>query len=216
MFQNQLKDVIYHLETFDRTTIRASTPMFLMSRKIKATGVKMVLSGEGADEVFGGYLYFHKAPNPTGTIPRIVISFKRRLISRTLWSIFKRCFLEFHDETVRKVKDLHKFDCLRANKSTMAWGLEARVPFLDREFLEYSMSLEPTAKMCGGRIEKWLIRNAFDDKENPYLPESVLWRQKEQFSDGVGYSWIDMLKSEAEKRVSDLQMKHADSRFPVS
>ena len=114
------------------------------------------------------------------------------------------------------MKDLHKSDCLRANKSTMAWGLEARVPFLDREFLEYSMSLEPTAKMCGGRIEKWLIRNAFDDKENPYLPESVLWRQKEQFSDGVGYSWIDMLKSEAEKRVSDLQMKHADSRFPVS
>jgi asparagine synthase (glutamine-hydrolysing) len=183
-----LKDVIYHLETFDRTTIRASTPMFLMSRKIKATGVKMVLSGEGADEIFGGYLYFHKAPNAS----------------------------ELHDETVRKVKDLHKFDCLRANKSTMAWGLEARVPFLDREFLEYSMALEPESKMCGNRIEKWIIRNAFDDQENPYLPESVLWRQKEQFSDGVGYSWIDMLKMEAEKKVTDLQMKHADSRFPQS
>jgi len=183
-----LQDVIYHLETFDRTTIRASTPMFLMSRKIKATGVKMVLSGEGADEVFGGYLYFHKAPNAK----------------------------EFHEETVRKIKDLYKFDCLRANKSTMAWGLEARVPFLDREFLEYSMSLEPSAKMCGNRIEKWLIRNAFDDKENPYLPEEVLWRQKEQFSDGVGYSWIDSLKDEANKKITDLQMKHAESRFPDS
>jgi len=183
-----LKDVIFHLETFDRTTIRASTPMFLMSRKIKATGVKMVLSGEGADEIFGGYLYFHKAPNSK----------------------------EFHEETVRKVKDLHKFDCLRANKSTMAWGVEARVPFLDREFIEYAMSLDPEAKMCGDRIEKHLIRNAFDDKENPYLPKEVLWRQKEQFSDGVGYSWIDMLKAEAEKKVTDLQMKHAESRFPVS
>ena len=131
-----LKDVIYHLETFDRTTIRASTPMFLMSRKIKATGVKMVLSGEGADELFGGYLYFHKAPDAK----------------------------EFHEETVRKVKDLHKFDCLRANKSTMAWGVEARVPFLDRQFIEYAMSIDPKDKMCGNRIEKWIIRNAFDDK----------------------------------------------------
>jgi len=183
-----LKDVIYHLETFDRTTIRASTPMFLMSRKIKATGVKMVLSGEGADELFGGYLYFHKAPNAK----------------------------EFHEETVRKVKDLHKFDCLRANKSTMAWGVEARVPFLDREFIEYAMSIDPAEKMCGNRIEKWLIRDAFDDKEQPYLPKEVLWRQKEQFSDGVGYSWIDMLKVEAEKKITDLQMKHAESRFPVS
>merc|ERR1719228_1624792 len=134
-----LSDVIYHLETFDVTTVRASTPMFLLSRRIKATGVKMVLSGEGSDEIFAGYLYFHKAPN---------------------------------------ADELHKYDCLRANKSTMAWGLEARVPFLDREFLEYAMSLEPSAKMCGNRIEKWLIRNAFDDKENPYLPEEVLWRQK--------------------------------------
>lgn len=183
-----LKDVIYHLETFDRTTIRASTPMFLMSRKIKATGVKMVLSGEGADEIFAGYLYFHKAPNSK----------------------------ELHEECVRKVSDLHKFDCLRANKSTMAWGLEARVPFLDREFVEYSMNLDPASKMCGDRIEKWLIRNAFDDKENPYLPKEVLWRQKEQFSDGVGYSWIDMLKVEADKKVTDLQLKYAESRFPTS
>ena len=123
---------------------------------------------------------------------------------------------ELHDETLRKVKDLHKFDCLRANKSTMAWGLEARVPFLDKEFLEYSMSLDPASKMCGNRIEKWLIRNAFDDKDKPYLPESVLWRQKEQFSDGVGYSWIDTLKEKAEGLITDLQMKHAESRFPVN
>jgi len=169
------------------TTVRASTPMFLLSRRVKATGCKMVLSGEGADEIFAGYLYFHKAPNPT----------------------------ELHKETVRKMRDLHKYDCLRANKSTMAWGLEARVPFLDREFLEYSMSLDPAVKMSGNRMEKYIVREAFDDAENPYLPKDVLWRQKEQFSDGVGYSWIDHLKLEAEKTVTDLQMKFASSRFPV-
>jgi len=183
-----LSDVIYHLETFDVTTVRASTPMFLLSRRVKATGCKMVLSGEGADEIFAGYLYFHKAPNSE----------------------------ELHKETVRKIRDLHKFDCLRANKSTMAWGLEARVPFLDRQFLEYAMNLDPAAKMSGDRMEKYIVRQAFDDKENPYLPKDVLWRQKEQFSDGVGYSWIDHLKMEADKVVTDLQMKFAASRFPVS
>ncbi len=183
-----VSDVIYHLETFDVTTIRASTPMFLLSRRVKATGCKMVLSGEGSDEIFAGYLYFHKAPNPT----------------------------ELHKETVRKVRDLHKYDCLRANKSTMAWGLEARVPFLDREFLEYAMSLDPAVKMSGNRMEKYIVRQAFDDPENPYLPKEVLWRQKEQFSDGVGYGWIDHLKMEADKVVTDLQMKFAASRFPVS
>jgi len=183
-----LHDVIYHLETFDVTTIRASTPMFLLARRIKATGCKMVLSGEGADEIFAGYLYFHKAPNPE----------------------------ELHRETVRKVRDLHKYDCLRANKSTMAWGVEARVPFLDREFLEYAMNLDPACKMSGNRIEKHLLRAAFDDPDEPYLPKEVLWRQKEQFSDGVGYSWIDHLKLEAENLVTDLQMKFAASRFPVS
>lgn len=183
-----LEDVIYHLETFDVTTIRASTPMFLLSRRIKATGCKMVLSGEGSDEIMAGYLYFHKAPNP----------------------------VELHRETVRKVKDLHKYDCLRANKATMAWGLEARVPFLDREFLEYAMNLDPACKMSGNRMEKYVLRKAFDTPEDPYLPEEVLWRQKEQFSDGVGYSWIDQLKLEAEKNVTDLQMKFAASRFPVS
>ena len=179
-----LSDVIYHLETFDVTTVRASTPMFLLSRRVKATGVKMVLSGEGSDEVFGGYLYFHKAPSPE----------------------------ELHKETVRKVKDLHKFDNLRANKSTMAWGLEARVPFLDREFMEYAMTLEPSCKMSGNRMEKYTLRKAFDDPDDPYLPKDVLWRQKEQFSDGVGYSWIDQLKMEADKAVTDLQMKFAESR----
>jgi len=183
-----LSDVIYHLETFDVTTVRASTPMFLLSRRIKATGCKMVLSGEGADEVFAGYLYFHKAPNPE----------------------------ELHKETVRKVKDLYKYDCLRANKSTMAWGLEARVPFLDRKFMEYAMNLDPSCKMSGNRMEKYTLRKAFDDPENPYLPKEVLWRQKEQFSDGVGYGWIDHLKAEAESLVTDLQMKFASSRFPVS
>ena len=183
-----LSDVIYHLETFDVTTVRASTPMFLLSRRIKATGVKMVLSGEGSDEIFAGYLYFHKAPNPE----------------------------ELHKETVRKVKDLYKYDCLRANKSTMAWGLEARVPFLDREFLEYAMTLDPSCKMSGNRMEKYTLRKAFDDPEQPYLPKDVLWRQKEQFSDGVGYGWIDSLKREAETLVTDLMMKFASSRFPIS
>jgi len=183
-----ISDVIYHLETFDVTTVRASTPMFMLARRIKATGCKMVLSGEGADEIFAGYLYFHKAPNPT----------------------------ELHKETVRKVRDLNKYDCLRANKSTMAWGVEARVPFLDREFIEYAMNIDPASKMSGTRMEKHILRQAFDDPENPYLPNEVLWRQKEQFSDGVGYSWIDQLKLEADKVVTDLQMKFASSRFPVS
>ena len=183
-----ISEVVYHLETFDVTTIRASTPMYLMARKIKATGVKMVLSGEGSDEVFAGYLYFHKAPNKE----------------------------ELHKETVRKVKDLHKFDNNRANKSMMAWGVEARVPFLDRVFLEYSMNLDPQSKMSTNRIEKHLIRHAFDDKEEPYLPDEILWRQKEQFSDGVGYNWIDTLKEIAEDKVSDLQMKYASSRFPIA
>lgn len=183
-----ISDVIYHLETFDVTTIRASTPMYLMARKIKATGVKMVLSGEGSDEIFAGYLYFHKAPNKE----------------------------ELHKETVRKVKDLHKFDNNRANKSMMAWGVEARVPFLDREFLEYSMNLDPKEKMSRNRIEKYLIRHAFNDKEEPYLPDEILWRQKEQFSDGVGYNWIDTLKNMAEKNVTDLQMKYAKPRFPIA
>lgn len=207
-----LDDVIYHLETFDTTTIRAATPMYLMARKIRATGVKMVLSGEGADEVFGGYLYFHKAPNET----------------------------EFHDESVRKVLQLHYYDLLRANKSMMAWGVEARVPFLDREFLEFAMSIDVQQKMCGiknGRIEKHLVRQAFDvrmddekicetvppkdqaptrEQGEAYLPASVLWRQKEQFSDGVGYSWIDGLRDYAEQKVSDSQMKQAANRFPTS
>merc|ERR1711963_297665 len=177
-----LSDVIYHLETYDVTTVRASTPMFLLARRIKATGCKMVLSGEGADEVFAGYLYFHKAPDAD----------------------------ELHKETVNKVKKLHMYDCLRANKSMMGWGVEARVPFLDREFLEYAMSLNPEVKMCpGDKIEKNCLRSAFDTKDNPYLPDEILWRQKEQFSDGVGYSWIDALKATAEKSVSDLQMKFA-------
>uniref|UniRef100_Q84L98 Asparagine synthetase [glutamine-hydrolyzing] n=1 Tax=Lotus japonicus TaxID=34305 RepID=Q84L98_LOTJA len=183
---NALRDVIYHLETFDTTTIRASTAMYLMSRKIKALGVKMVLSGEGSDEVFGGYLYFHKAPDR----------------------------VEFHKETVRKLKALNKFDCLRANKSTMAWGLEARVPFLDKEFLDFAMTLDPTHKMCGkhagGRIEKWIVRKAFEG----YLPPAILWRQKEQFSDGVGYSWIDSLKAFADAKVSDAQLAAAAFKFP--
>jgi len=184
-----LSDVIYHIETYDVTSIRASTPMFLMSRKIKACGVKMVLSGEGADEVFGGYLYFHKAPNKE----------------------------EFHVETCHKLKALHMYDCLRANKSTSAWGLEARVPFLDKGFLEVAMGVDPANKMINkaeGRIEKYMLRSAFDDKENPYLPDSVLWRQKEQFSDGVGYSWIDKLKDHAETQITDQMMDSAQHRFP--
>ena len=178
-------DVIYQLETFDITTIRAATPMYLMARKIKAMGIKMVLSGEGADEVFGGYLYFHKAPDAR----------------------------EFHEETVRKLFMLHKYDCLRANKSTAAWGLEARVPFLDKEFLETAMNIDPREKLCvpGQRMEKWMLRKAFEG----YLPEEVLWRQKEQFSDGVGYGWIDSLKKRAEEEVSDKLLENAAYRFPL-
>ncbi|OJJ44746.1 hypothetical protein ASPZODRAFT_134859 [Penicilliopsis zonata CBS 506.65] len=180
-----LSDVIYHLETYDVTTIRASTPMYLLSRKIKAMGVKMVLSGEGSDEIFGGYLYFHAAPNRE----------------------------EFHKETVRRVKNLHLADCLRANKSTSAWGLEARVPFLDKKFLEVCMDIEPKEKMITKeRIEKYILRKAFDTSDEPdvepYLPDKILWRQKEQFSDGVGYSWIDGLKDNAELHVTDEMMKN--------
>ncbi len=179
-----LRDVIYHIETYDVTSIRASTPMYLMARKIKSLGIKMVLSGEGADEVFGGYLYFHMAPDAT----------------------------EFHEETVRKLQKLSKYDCLRANKSMAAWGVEARVPFLDKDFLEYAMSFDPKDKMCGpGKMEKYVLRKAFEG----FLPESVLWRQKEQFSDGVGYSWIDSLKTHAEEKISDEMMAKAAERFPV-
>ncbi|TLU68046.1 asparagine synthase B [Thalassotalea litorea] len=177
-----LKEVIYHLETYDVTTIRASTPMYLMARKIKAMGIKMVLSGEGADEIFGGYLYFHKAPNAQ----------------------------EFHEETVRKLSKLHMFDCLRANKAMSAWGVEARVPFLDKDFMDTAMRLNPQAKMCvDGKIEKHVLRSAFEG----YLPEEILWRQKEQFSDGVGYSWIDSLKTHVEALVSDQQLENARFKF---
>jgi len=181
-----LSDVIFHLETYDVTTIRASTPMYLMARRIKAMGIKMVLSGEGSDEIFGGYLYFHKAPNDR----------------------------EFHEETVRKLGDLHLYDCLRANKSMAAWGIEARVPFLDRAFLDVAMSLDPAEKMIrkeenGRSIEKRILREAFDG----YLPDEILWRQKEQFSDGVGYSWIDSLRDHAESEVTDRQLEQANSRF---
>lgn len=179
-----IKDVIYNIETYDITTIRSSTPMYLMARVIKSMGIKMVLSGEGADEIFGGYLYFHKAPNAK----------------------------EFHEETVRKIDKLHMYDCLRANKSLAAWGIEGRVPFLDKEFMDVAMSLNPQDKMINGeRMEKWIIRKAFEDM----LPESVAWRQKEQFSDGVGYSWIDTLKEVVEKEVSDEQMENAKYRFPI-
>lgn len=171
-----LRDVIWHIETYDVTTIRASTPMYLLSRRIKAMGIKMILSGEGSDEVFGGYLYFHNAPSAE----------------------------EFHRETVCRIKNLHKFDCLRANKSTTAWGLEVRVPFLDKDFLDVAMGINPREKQCSkGKIEKFLLRKAFDTKDRPYLPDSVLWRQKEQFSDGVGYGWIDSLKAHAESQISD-------------
>ncbi len=180
-----LHDVIYHLETYDVTTIRASTPMYLMARKIRAMGIKMVLSGEGSDELFGGYLYFHKAPNAR----------------------------EFHEETVRKVEKLHWYDCLRANKSMAAWGVEARVPFLDRKFIDVAMKVNPDAKMItDGKMEKQILREAFSD----LLPHDVCWRQKEQFSDGVGYGWIDSLKALAEQQVSDEQMKNAQFRFPVN
>ncbi|CAN7022957.1 unnamed protein product [Brassica rapa subsp. trilocularis] len=184
-----VEDVIYHVETYDVTTIRASTPMFLMSRKIKSLGVKMVLSGEGSDEIFGGYLYFHKAPNKQ----------------------------EFHQETCRKIKALHKYDCLRANKATSAFGVEARIPFLDKEFINTVMSLDPESKMIKpeeGRIEKWVLRRAFDDEERPYLPKHILYRQKEQFSDGVGYSWIDGLKAHAAENVNDKMMSNAAHIFP--
>ncbi len=179
-----LSDVIHHLETFDVTTIRAATPMYLMARRIRTLGIKMVLSGEGADEVFGGYLYFHRAPDPRS----------------------------FHDETVRKLDRLHQFDCLRANKAMAAWGVEARVPFLDREFLDVAMSIDPAAKMPGGGIEKRILREAFAD----YLPPEILWRQKEQFSDGVGYLWIDSLKAFAEESVTDRQLANARFRFPAN
>lgn len=206
-----LADVVYHLETYDVTTVRASTPMYLLSRKIKATGVKMVLSGEGSDEVFGGYLYFHAAPSKEA----------------------------FHQESVKRVKNLHTADCLRANKSTMAWGLEARVPFLDKAFLDVCMNLDPAQKQfskgslqqrdADGRpyMEKYILRKAFDVHPDdieaghaikdslPYLPESILWRQKEQFSDGVGYSWIDGMKEHAERVVSDDKFAERESRYPV-
>ena len=179
-----IKDVIYNLETYDITTVRASTPMYLMARVIKSMGIKMVLSGEGADEIFGGYLYFHKAPNAR----------------------------EFHDETVRKLDKLHMYDCLRANKSLAAWGIEGRVPFLDKDFMDVAMSLNPEDKMIKGeRIEKWILRKAFED----YLPKSIVWRQKEQFSDGVGYNWIDTLKKVVEDQISDQKMEEASLRFPI-
>ena len=179
-----LRDVIYYTETYDVTTIRASTPMYLLARVIKSMGIKMVLSGEGADEIFGGYLYFHKAPDARA----------------------------FHEETVRKLSKLHLYDCLRANKSLSAWGVEGRVPFLDKEFLDVAMRQNPVSKMCPGEtIEKRLVREAFADM----LPEEIAWRQKEQFSDGVGYSWIDTLKRMTSEAVSDEQMAHAAERFPV-
>ena len=180
-----IRDVIYHLETYDVTTVRASTPMYLLSRVIKSMGVKMVLSGEGADEIFGGYLYFHKAPNARA----------------------------FHEETVRKLGKLHLYDCLRANKSLAAWGVEGRVPFLDKEFLDVAMRINPEEKMAkNGRMDKWIVRKAFED----YLPESVVWRQKEQFSDGVGYNWIDSLKAMVAEKVTDEQMNTANYRFPIN
>ena len=180
-----LRDVIYFIETYDVTTVRASTPMYLLARVIKSMGIKMVLSGEGADEVFGGYLYFHKAPSAQA----------------------------FHEETVRKLSKLYLYDCLRANKSLSAWGVEGRVPFLDKEFLDVAMRMNPAAKMCpGSTIEKKVVREAFSG----LLPQEVAWRQKEQFSDGVGYSWIDTLKAITAQAVSDEQMKHAAERFPIN
>ena len=179
-----IRDVIYFTETYDVTTVRASTPMYLLARVIKSMGIKMVLSGEGADEIFGGYLYFHKAPSAQA----------------------------FHEETVRKLSKLHWYDCLRANKSLSAWGVEGRVPFLDRDFLDIAMRLNPQAKMCPGDVmEKKILRKAFADM----LPEEIAWRQKEQFSDGVGYSWIDTLKKITSEQVSDAQMAHAAERFPI-
>jgi len=180
-----LSDVVYHTETYDVTTIRASTPMYLLARVIKSMGIKMVLSGEGSDEIFGGYLYFHKAPDAKA----------------------------FHEETVRKVGKLHLYDCLRANKSLAAWGVEGRVPFLDKEFMDIAMRLNPKDKMSGnGKIEKYILRKAFED----YLPDEIAWRQKEQFSDGVGYGWIDTLKMVTSEKVSDEQLKNASFRFPIN
>ena len=180
-----IRDVIYYIETYDVTTVRASTPMYLLARVIKSMGIKMVLSGEGADEVFGGYLYFHKAPDAKA----------------------------FHEETVRKLSKLYLYDCLRANKSLAAWGVEGRVPFLDKEFLDVAMRLNPAAKMCPGKtIEKKILREAFDG----FLPPEILWRQKEQFSDGVGYGWIDTLKRITSEAVSDQEMAHAAERFPIN
>lgn len=180
-----IRDVIYFIETYDVTTVRASTPMYLLARVIRSMGIKMVLSGEGADEIFGGYLYFHKAPSAE----------------------------EFHKETVRKLSKLHLYDCLRANKSLSAWGVEGRVPFLDKEFLDVAMRTNPEAKMCPGTVmEKKIVREAFADM----LPEEIVWRQKEQFSDGVGYSWIDTLKQITSERVTDEQMEHAAERFPIN
>jgi len=189
-----LPDVIYHIETYDITTVRASTPMYLLARVIKSMGIKMVLSGEGSDELFGGYLYFHKAPDAK----------------------------EFHEELVRKMSKLHLYDCLRANKSLMAWGVEGRVPFLDKEFIDVAMELNPTDKMNimlesedgkkKQRMEKWILRKAFEDM----LPEEICWRQKEQFSDGVGYSWIDTLKKMTEEKVSDAEFARRENRFPVN
>ena len=180
-----VRDVIYHLETYDVTTVRASTPMYLLGRVIKSMGIKMVLTGEGADEIFGGYLYFHKAPDAKA----------------------------LHEETLRKVSKLHLYDCLRANKSLAAWGVEGRVPFLDKEFIDVAMRMNPADKLSkNDRMEKWVLRKAFED----YLPESVAWRQKEQFSDGVGYNWIDTLKQLADEKVTDEQMHNAGFRFPVN
>jgi asparagine synthase (glutamine-hydrolysing) len=190
-----IRDVIRCLETYDLTTVRASTPMYLMSRKIKAMGIKMVLSGEGADEVFGGYLYFHKCPNAQ----------------------------EFMDETIDKLSRLHCYDCLRCNKAMSAWGVEPRVPFLDADFLEVAMNLDPNEKMIrlgegvskeDQRMEKWVLRKAFDTPDDPYLPDEILWRQKEQFSDGVGYGWVDHLKEIAENEISDQMFANAKNRFP--
>lgn len=185
-----LPDVIYHIETYDITTVRASTPMYLLARVIKSMGIKMVLSGEGSDELFGGYLYFHKAPNAC----------------------------EFHEELVRKMSKLHLYDCLRANKSLMAWGVEGRVPFLDKDFIDIAMNLNPSDKMNiklpdgKQRMEKWILRKAFED----LLPQDICWRQKEQFSDGVGYNWIDTLKKITEEKVSDAEFARRENRFPVN
>ncbi len=183
-----IRDVIYHLETYDVTTVRASTPMYLLSRAIKSMGIKMVLSGEGSDELFGGYLYFHKAPDAK----------------------------QLHEETVRKLGKLHLYDCLRANKSLAAWGVEGRVPFLDKEFIDTAMRINPAEKLSGrsggGRMEKWVLREAFKD----LLPDEITWRQKEQFSDGVGYSWIDSLKERCSALISDEQFSRAADRFPVN